>query len=65
MSITPSLLFTKEHFGKAEKALNLYTSLFKNSSIDFCQKHPEGSEYAGKILYSECTLDGSRLIMME
>lgn len=64
-SITPSLLYTKENFGKAEKALNLYTSLFKNSSIDVCQKHPEGSEHAWKILYSECTLDGSKLIIME
>ncbi len=64
-TIAPSLLYTGENFGKAEKALNLYTSLFQNSSIDVCQKHPEGSEYAWKILYSECTLDGTKLIIME
>lgn len=40
--ITPSLLYTHENFGKAEKALNLYTSLFKNSQIDTCQKYPAG-----------------------
>lgn len=64
MSITPCLLFTKDNFGKAEKALNLYTSLFKNSLIDNCQKYPSGP-FEGKILYSECTLDGSRLILMD
>ena len=62
--ITPCLLFTKNHFGKAEKALNLYTSLFQNSSIDTCQRYPAGP-LEWKILYSECTLDGSRLILMD
>lgn len=63
-NITPCLLFTKDHFGKAEKALNLYTTLFKNSSINNCQKYPAGP-FEGKILYSECTLDGSHLILMD
>lgn len=40
--ITPCLLYTKDNFGKAEKALNLYTSLFQKSSIDTCQKYPAG-----------------------
>lgn len=62
--ITPCLLFTKDYFGKAEKALGLYTSLFENSSIEHCQKYPAG-EHEGKILYSECTLDGSHLILMD
>jgi predicted 3-demethylubiquinone-9 3-methyltransferase (glyoxalase superfamily) len=63
-NITPCLLFTKDHFGKAGKALNLYTSLFQNSSIDTLQKYPTG-EFEGKILFAECTLDGSRLILMD
>lgn len=62
--ITPCLLFANANFWKAEKALNLYTSLFKNSSIEHCQKYPAG-EFAWKILYSECTLDGSHLILMD
>ena len=74
--ITPALLFTKEHFGKAEKALNLYTSLFKNAplsrgvaesrgvSIDTYQKIPAG-ENEGKILFAECTLEDSHLILMD
>ncbi len=77
-TISPSLLYTGVNFGKAEKALNLYTSLFQSaplsrgvvedrgvSRIDVIQRYPEGSELAGKILYSECTLDGTKLIIME
>lgn len=62
--IVPSLLFTQDNFWKAEEALNRYTSLFGNSSIDICEKYPSGP-LEGNILYSECSLDGSRLILMD
>ncbi|MEK7561083.1 MAG: VOC family protein [Patescibacteria group bacterium] len=32
--ITPALMFTQEKAGKAEEAINFYTSVFKNSKID-------------------------------
>lgn len=63
--ICPSLLFTGEKFGKAEAAIKLYTSVFDNSSIDVLQQYPEGSPFAGKVLFSECKLNGYNLIAMD
>jgi predicted 3-demethylubiquinone-9 3-methyltransferase (glyoxalase superfamily) len=44
--ITPSFLFVKEQFGKAEEAMKLYTSLFDNSSIVQMDKDGEAVRFA-------------------
>ncbi|MBI3235283.1 MAG: VOC family protein [Bacteroidetes bacterium] len=51
--ITPCLLFTKEQFGRAEEAMNYYTSAFNNSSVGMKVLYPEQDENAGKLMYAE------------
>ena len=65
--ITPSLLFTQDHFGKAEEAIGFYTSVFKNSSVDGILKWPEeqGKELAGKVQHAQVVLDGNKMMLME
>lgn len=59
------MLFTRERFGMAEKALNFYTSVFEHSSTDLLMHYPEGTEHAGKVLYSEFKLNRQNLIAMD
>lgn len=59
------MLFTGKQFGMAEKAINFYTSVFEHSSTDLLMHYPEESEYAGKVLYSEFTLNHQNLIAMD
>jgi len=63
--IRSCMLFTRERFGMAEKALNFYTSVFEHSSIDLLMHYPEGTEHAGKVLYSEFKLNQQNLIAMD
>lgn len=63
--IRSCMLFTRERFGMAEKALNFYTSVFEHSSTDLLMHYPEGSEHAGKVLYSEFKLNQQNLIAMD
>jgi predicted 3-demethylubiquinone-9 3-methyltransferase (glyoxalase superfamily) len=64
-TITPSLLFTGDKFGKAEEAEKFYCSLFKNSSVPVLLHYPEGDANAGKVMFSEFKLDGHNLIAMD
>jgi predicted 3-demethylubiquinone-9 3-methyltransferase (glyoxalase superfamily) len=41
-SLTPFLMLTGEHVGKAEEAVDFYTSLFPNSGIDNVAKDDQG-----------------------
>jgi predicted 3-demethylubiquinone-9 3-methyltransferase (glyoxalase superfamily) len=63
--ITPSLLFTNETFGKAEEAINFYTSIFDNSKIDVLINYPEGSPFGGKVMYSEYNLKQHSFVAMD
>jgi predicted 3-demethylubiquinone-9 3-methyltransferase (glyoxalase superfamily) len=64
--ITPSLLFTGNQFGRAEEAIQLYTSIFKSSSADTqIHYYPEGAPHAGKVMFSEFKLDQYPLIAMD
>jgi predicted 3-demethylubiquinone-9 3-methyltransferase (glyoxalase superfamily) len=65
MRITPSFLFTDKYFGKAEAAVKLYTSIFKNSKVDMMMHYPKGDANEGKVLYSEFKLDNYQLIAMD
>jgi len=64
-SITPSLLFTSDTFGKAEEAIRFYTTLFENSSIDLLLHYENGDANAGKVLYSEFNLSQYKMIAMD
>lgn len=63
--ITPSMLFTSSQFGKAEKAINFYTSVFDKSSIGTIYHYPKEDPNAGKIMYSEFNLGRYDLIAMD
>lgn len=64
-SITPCLLFTSAQFGKAEEAINFYSSVFKNSATDLLFHYESGDTNAGKVLYSEFRLNDYPLIAMD
>ena len=40
--IVPSLMFTNEHSGKTEEAINFYTTVFPNSSVKALNRYEEG-----------------------
>lgn len=64
-SIKPSLLFTGPYFGKAEEAINCYSSVFETSSKDILVHYPENDAHSGKLMYAEFQLNGYKLIAMD
>ncbi len=65
LRITPSLLFTSNQFGRAEEAINLYSSLFDNSATAMLAHYPAGDANAGKVMYSEFNLNQNDFIAMD
>jgi len=67
LHFAPSLMFTGVQHGKAEAAINLYTSLFKNASIDGIARYEEGEgdPAIGTIKHAEFRLDGCLLMAMD
>jgi predicted 3-demethylubiquinone-9 3-methyltransferase (glyoxalase superfamily) len=64
--IRPSFLFTGKQFGRAEEALNFYTSVFDKSSVDVLMHYPkEDQRNAGKVMYSQFKLNEYDLIAMD
>jgi predicted 3-demethylubiquinone-9 3-methyltransferase (glyoxalase superfamily) len=63
---TPSLLFTGEQHGKAEAAVNFYTSVFDNSSITGILKYTAGENQAeGTVKHAQFSLSGQIFMAME
>ena len=63
---TPSLLFTGEQNGKAEEAINFYSSLFENSSISGIMKYTgEGDDIKGNIAHAQFTLGDNVFMAMD
>lgn len=57
--IFPSLMFIGEQNGNAEKAINFYTSLFQNSTVDLVAKYEPGDhDIEGNVKFSQFHLDG-------
>jgi predicted 3-demethylubiquinone-9 3-methyltransferase (glyoxalase superfamily) len=63
--ITPSFLFTGNRFGQAEEAIRFYSSVFDNSETNVLFHYPLGDANAGKVMYSEFTLNKYDLIAMD
>lgn len=64
--ITPSFLFTGEQAGRAQEAINFYTSVFKNSTVKGISKQPAGGqEPEGNIAHAQFTLEGQTFMIME
>lgn len=64
-SITPSLLFTGENFGKGEAAIHFYKTVFKNSSTQVLVHYPDGDANAGKLLFAAYQLNEQPMITMD
>lgn len=64
--ITPTLLFTGNRYGKAEEAVQFYSSLFPGSSITGILLYGEGEEQpAGKVKHSQFILDDKLFMAMD
>ncbi|MDD4971249.1 MAG: VOC family protein [Paludibacter sp.] len=65
-NITPFLMFAGEHQGKAEEAMNFYTSLFKNSGITSLTRYKEeDAGPTGKVVHAEFKLNGQKFMAMD
>ena len=64
--IVPFLTFVGDQFGKAEDAINLYTSLFPNSSTERVERYEKGEhDKEGAIKHAVFTLNGQNFMAME
>ena len=65
--IMPLFLFVGEQFGKAEEAINLYSSFFKGSSINHLELYQEGEipGAAGRVKFGSFSLDGQQFAAMD
>jgi predicted 3-demethylubiquinone-9 3-methyltransferase (glyoxalase superfamily) len=65
--ITPSLLFVGQQCGKAEEAMELYTTVFNQSKIDGIVRYGEGEppDRAGTVKHAAFTLEGQRFTAMD
>lgn len=61
--IIPSLLYVQHNNGKAQEAMELYTSLFPNSAIKYVRPYEAGQgETVGNIAHAEFTLNDQLFI---
>jgi predicted 3-demethylubiquinone-9 3-methyltransferase (glyoxalase superfamily) len=65
LSIVPSFLFTNSRFGQAKTAIDFYRLVFSDSSANILELYPEGDQNTGKVLYSEFSLNQSKLVAMD
>jgi predicted 3-demethylubiquinone-9 3-methyltransferase (glyoxalase superfamily) len=65
--ITPTLMFTGKQSGKAEEAINFYTSVFKDGQIGGILRYGKGEEpdREGTIKHAEFTLEGQEFAAMD
>jgi len=65
--IIPSLMFVGERAGKAEEAINFYTSVFSNSKVGELFRHAAGQEpdKEGTIAYGPYSLAGQHFAAMD
>ncbi|RRN77609.1 VOC family protein [Pseudoxanthomonas sp. SGD-10] len=64
--VFPTLMFTGENSGRAEEAINFYTSLFENSRIEIMSKYEPGeNDVVGNIKHAQFYIDGYRMAAMD
>jgi predicted 3-demethylubiquinone-9 3-methyltransferase (glyoxalase superfamily) len=70
--ITPCLLFTGDQYKKAEEAINLYISIFRNpnlpansSGIIQLERYPAGMNAEGAIMHAKFSLNGQEFVAMD
>lgn len=64
--IVPFLMFVGEQHGRAEAAVNLYTSLFGNSEILHVERYgKDQGELEGTVKHAKFTLDGQEFLAID
>lgn len=65
--IIPYFLFTGKQYGRAEDAINHYSSIFKDSKVDSLQRYGknESPDVEGKVKQAEVLLSGQKFRFME
>ena len=65
--ITPSLMFVGDQYGQAEEAINQYSSIFKNSSLDGILRYGdnEAPDQEGMVKHAQFALNGQKFMVME
>lgn len=66
--MSPSLMFIGENTGKAEEAMQFYTSIFPDSTIDFIARYEEGESAAdkpGTVNHGEFKLCGRTFLALD
>jgi predicted 3-demethylubiquinone-9 3-methyltransferase (glyoxalase superfamily) len=64
--IVPFLTFVGDQFGKAEEAINLYTSLFPNSGVERIERYAKGEhDKEGAIKHGVFKINGQNFMAME
>lgn len=64
--ITPFLMFVGQQHGKAEEAIQFYTSLFDNSSINHTTRYGPGMDgQPGTVMHAIFQLDGVEFMAMD
>lgn len=65
--ITPVMMFTKEVYGKAEEAMQFYTSIFPNSQGTVLMRYSkdQAPDKEGNVAYATFTLNGMQFGIME
>lgn len=64
--VSPLLSFVGKNAGKAEEALNLYTSIFPNSTIDGIARHDgKGVDAAGTVMHAQFYLNGETFMVID
>lgn len=65
--ISPALMFTGDQHGRAEKAIGLYSSIFKNSETKLIARYEAGDEdpAVGTVKHAQFRLDGNMFVAMD
>ncbi len=64
--ILPAFTFTQENSGRAEEAINFYSSIFDDSAINMVSKYEKGEpDTEGYIKHAQFTINGQRFVAMD
>lgn len=65
--ITPFFTLTRQNYGRAEEAIQHYSSVFKNVKVDRIQRYGEGEQpdQEGKVRHALISIGNQKLMLME
>ncbi|WP_276131847.1 VOC family protein [Polluticoccus soli] len=65
--ITPSLLFVGEQYGRAEEAIEQYSSIFKDVKLDGIMRYGDNEQpdQAGKVKHAQVAFNGNKFMFMD